>query len=111
MSEIKNYSIRFNGGPIVADANPKVRSSIHLFDKSSKMVGYISFYEEGADIPKDQATPYVSMNLPVSLLHSVIDVLRNENPIYLVWHEHFSHAYLSTTQEPTGEGPEDGTEA
>jgi len=106
MAEIKNYSIRFNGGPITEDAERKGRSSIHLFDASSKLAGFINFYEDGATLPKDKGEPYISMNLPVSLLHSVIDTLRNERPIYLVWQDHFSHAYLSTTQEPAGEGNE-----
>lgn len=102
MTEIKNYAVRINGGP--HGAGNGVRAQIHLFDAHSKLTGIIDFYALGMEIPADQHGEILRFSLPASSLHDVVDLLRNEKPIFLGWQDFLGNAFLSTTQEPVGEG-------
>lgn len=102
MPEIKNYAIRIHGGP--SGAGEAIRAQIHLFDDKNKMVGAIDFFDAGIELPADKHTDIIRMALHADQLHSVVDVLRNEAPIYLEWQERLQNAYLGTSQEPVGEG-------
>ena len=102
MSEIKNYSIRINAGP---DGSLNgCRAQIYLFGNDNTMDGMINFYEQGSEIPATKNELYIVLSMPASRLHDVVDMLRNESPVYLRWQESTKNAYLSTGQEPTGEG-------
>ena len=104
--EIGHYTVRFNGGPKAGRDN-LARAQMHLFSKESKLLGYVNFYEDDMDLPEDeQKEQYIMMHLHLHLLHAVIDALRNEQPAYIVWRKQDNYAYISTTQEPVGEGDE-----
>ncbi len=102
MPEIKNYAIRVHGGP--SGSGEAIRAQIHLFDDRNKMVGAMDFYDEGVALPADRKEDMIRMALPASQIHTVVDILRNEGPVYLVWQERLQNAYLGTSQEPVGEG-------
>ncbi len=102
MPEIKNYAIRIHGGP--TGSGMLIRAQIHLFDDSNKMVGAVDFYDQGAALPKDRNEEIMRMALPAEQLHTVVDMLRNEGPIFLEWQSTLANAYLGTSQEPVGEG-------
>ncbi|RMG30851.1 MAG: hypothetical protein D6730_02025 [Bacteroidetes bacterium] len=100
MAEVKNYAVRMYSD----QRDNLVVAQVHLFDEKNKMVGGIDFYSPPAELPSDTKEPFIKMNMRIDRLFSVVDLLRNEKPIYLEWQEHLHHAYLSTTQEPVGEG-------
>ncbi|MEO0898698.1 MAG: hypothetical protein AAFY71_19965 [Bacteroidota bacterium] len=102
MTEIKNYSVRINGGP--EGEGSEIRAQIHLFSEDNVMVGAIDFYMEGYPLPGDQQGKITRFALPIAQLRDVVDLLRNEKPIYLGWQASLNNAYISTTQEPVGEG-------
>ena len=91
------------GGP--AGSEKGVRAKIFLFDSTNVTAGILSFYDPGHTVPKDKKVGIsVRMAMNVSELHGVVDILRNEAPIYLLWQESEQRGILSTSQEPVGEG-------
>lgn len=104
MPEIKNYAVRFHGGPEGSGTGTQIRSQIHLFDASNKMVGSIDFFERGKELPADRNEGRIVMAMYADMMRTVVDVLRNEAPVYFEWQERLKNAYLGTSQEPVGEG-------
>lgn len=102
MPAIHTYAIRFHGGP--KGAGDGIRGHVHLFDTHNKMVGRIDFYDPSLTLPADKKDEMIHMSMPADQIHAVVDVLRNEKPIYLQWQETLKNAYLGTGQEPVGEG-------
>ena len=102
MSTIQHYAIRFHGG--LKGEGTGIRAHIHLFDDQNKMVGRIDFFDTNLTLPNDRKDDMIHMSMPADQIHAVVDVLRNEKPIYLKWQETLQNAYLGTGQEPVGEG-------
>lgn len=103
MPEIKNYAVRFHGGP--KGSGTDIRAQIHLFDTTNRMIGWVSFYDRGYDLPEDEKTEdHLVVSMYTEVMQSVIDMLRNEEPIYLAWQPKIKNCYLGTGQEPVGEG-------
>ena len=102
MAEVKNYAVRFQGGP--GGSGMGVRAQIHLFGESNKMEGAIDFFDEGVRLKKKKKKGHIYMALHISQLLAVVDILRNEKPIFIEWQEKGQNAYLGTSQEPVGEG-------
>ncbi len=100
MPEIKNYAVRVYGN----QQDNNILAQVHLFDEHNKMVGGIDFYSNQASLPADSEKPFLKTAMNISRLDSVVDLLRNEKPIFLEWQKHLHHVYLSTSQEPVGEG-------
>jgi hypothetical protein len=99
VKEVTGYEIRIYG---TQDGWAGTRSLIILYNGETA-IGYIRFREAGADLPNDsQSGSRIVMYLPVAQFNAVVDVLRNEKPIYLVFTD--NHAFLSTSTEPVGEG-------
>ena len=102
MPEVKNYAVRFHGGP--EGSGKGIRAQIHLFNDNNKMVGAIDFYDDGVLLPTDSLEPMIRMSMPASQVYAVVDLLRNEKPLFLEWQKGLKNAYLATSQEPVGEG-------
>jgi hypothetical protein len=49
-----------------------------------------------------QSDGIIRMHLPSAMLPNVLDVLRNEKPVYVRFTQ--NRGFLSTVQEPVGEG-------
>jgi hypothetical protein len=103
MKKVKHYAVRIHGGP--KGSGDGSRASIHLFDEKKRMVGHISFMDEGVELAADRKSgDVIYLALPSSTLEQVVDLLRNEGPIYIDWQETLKNAYLGTSQEPVGDG-------
>jgi hypothetical protein len=102
MKKVKHYAVRIHGGP--HGSGDGSRASIHLFDEKKRMVGHLSFMDSGVDLAPDRKDGNVIyLALPSSQLKDVMDLLRNEGPIYVDWQEKLKNAYLGTSQEPVGD--------
>lgn len=44
----------------------------------------------------------IRMHLPSAMFQNVLDILRNEQPVYIYWAQ--NRGFLSTSKEPVGEG-------
>ncbi len=102
MNEIKHYALRMYGGP--HGSNSGIRGQIHLFSPSNKMLGKIDFYDTDHTLPPDASEPYIHSHMHISEWPLIVDMLRNEAPVYLSYHSGSDTIFLSTSQEPVGEG-------
>jgi len=98
-TEIKSYHILFYGGP---DGYQTNRAQIQLSDASGKAAAWLRFNDPGMTFENDyQHQGIIRMHLPSSMFENVLDVLRNEKPIYIYFAQ--NRGFLSTSKEPIGE--------
>lgn len=104
MKEIKRYALKIFGGP--SGSGKGKRGSIYLFDKDNRGLGRIDFWDEGIMLPKDEKSEMegVLFSLYQERWYDVVDMLRNESPVFIAWQEKLQNAYIGTSQEPVGEG-------
>lgn len=101
--EIAKYSLTYTGKK---DGSTFWRAFIHLSDQNGQYIGGIYFYDD--DIPTGwndgYSGNYLFMFLPASHLTRIVDILRNEKPLYFAFNTSSGKTYLSTSAEPVGEG-------
>ena len=67
------------------------------------MVAWIRFNDPGQFFENDyEKNGIIRMHLPSPMLENVIDVLRNEKPVYIYFTA--GRGFLGTSSEPIGEG-------
>jgi hypothetical protein len=99
-TEVKEYHILFYGGPEGYQTN---RAQIALYDSGGKTVAYVRFNDPGMTFENDyESGGIIRMHLPSTMFENVLDVLRNEKPVYVYSQQ--GRGFLSTSQEPIGEG-------
>ena len=100
--EIERYHILVYGGP---EGYQDTRAEIALYDKNNNVVGFIRFIDSGMKFEKDYISmDIIRMHLPSNMFINVIDILRNEKPIYI--HFTANRGFLTTSKEPVGEEEE-----
>ena len=100
MAEVKKYHVLFYGSPAGYQTN---RAQIALYDNSGKTVAYVRFNDPGMFFESDsQSGGRIKMHLPSAMFQNVLDVLRNEKPVYIYFAQ--GRGFLSTSKEPVGEG-------
>jgi hypothetical protein len=99
-TEVKSYSILFYGGP---DGYQTNRAQIQLSDAGGKTLAWVRFNDPGMTFENDyQSDGIIRMHLPSAMFPNVLDVLRNEKPVYVRFTR--NRGFLSTSKEPVGEG-------
>ncbi len=96
--EIKTYILEIYAG----DQTANLRASITLFDAKKDEMGTLGFVEDGpipANIPGGIPVAYY----PVSRYADVVDMLRNESPVYLVY-GNGDQVSITTASENIGDG-------
>jgi hypothetical protein len=103
MSTVANYSITYTGKK---DGSNFWRAFIHLSGTNNDYLGGIYFYDEdqGTTWNDGFSNNYLFMFLPDSHFSRIVDLLRNEKPLYFNFNESSQKTYLSTSSEPVGEG-------
>lgn len=103
MPEVNRYRVCFYGS---TPDKPNLKAKVELYSwkaGTASSVGKIRFHQ--GDLPADREEKgQIIMNLPADHLPAVIDMLRNEAPIYYAFHE--GRAVLGTGVEPVGVGDE-----
>lgn len=104
-TEIARYSV-----DIVSEGEPnQFAATVRLFGTSSQTVGFLRFYRDGIAMPAnefrtDLGHPHLSYRMDA--LAAVVDVLRNEKPLYLTWYDYSAtrrFGAVGTSREPVGE--------
>ena len=94
--EVKEYSVRIY---LSTAGSTRGRAEIWFKDDQKRGAGRIYFVESevepGMDFVDRGGNPVV--HLPFSMFDAVMDVVRNEKPLY------FGDSFLSTSNEPVGE--------
>lgn len=100
--QVQNYGIQFYGSP--DGFQGKHRVQVHLVDTTGKTAAILRFSDPGMSFETDSKDGYgiVWMHFPSGMFASVLDVLRNEKPIYVGYEP--GRAFLTTSFEPAGEG-------
>lgn len=101
MAEVVSYHILTYGGP---DGYQGHRAQIALYGTSGSTLAYVRFIDPGMSFEADsEADGVIHMHLPLAMLPSVVDLLRNEKPIHVYFGQW--RGFLGTqTAEPVGEG-------
>lgn len=100
LAEIKNYQIYLFGGPGGLWTN---RSKIGLRGSDGKILAHINFNDSDMKFENDsESDGIIKMNLPSTMFENIVDVLRNEKPVYIQFVH--GHGVLQTSLEPVGEG-------
>lgn len=100
LTEIKNYQVYLFGGPDGLWTN---RSKIGLRGSDGKILAHINFSDSDMKFEKDsESDGIIKMNLPSAMFENVVDILRNEEPVYIQFVH--GHGVLQTSLEPVGEG-------
>ncbi len=99
-TQIHDYHILVYGGP---DGYQTNRAQIALYDAAGKSAAWLRFNDPGQVFENDSKLgDIIRMHLPSAMFENVLDVLRNEGPVYVYWAQ--NRGFLSTSKEPVGEG-------
>ena len=100
MVNVTGYHVLFYGSPLGYQTN---RAQIALYNASDKTVAYLRFNDPGMFFESDsESGGIIRMHLPSAMFENVLDVLRNEKPVYIYFAQ--NRGFLSTSKEPVGEG-------
>jgi hypothetical protein len=104
--EITAYSVS-----VISDADPNhFAATMRLFDAARRTIAFLRFFSPGsAPAPNEFRTDlgYPLVSYPSSSLAALIDVLRNEKPVYFIWYDYMParcFGAVDTSREPVGEG-------
>jgi hypothetical protein len=107
--EVLEYKLRFYGRSESAPEKDR-RAELLLGGRSDEstgpLIGRIFFYTpETLEAKQDRldADGRPEGNMSISEIGAVVDMLRYEKPIYIVWDVRMNRVLLQTGQEPVGE--------
>jgi hypothetical protein len=102
LPDVASYSLAFYGSPSGYQTN---RAQIELHDANGDTVAWVRFNDPGMFFEDDyESNGIIRMHLPSSMFRNVLDVLRNESPLYVTFSAGAGVALFGTTEEPIGEG-------
>ena len=101
LEEVSTYDITIPGG------RPEEKASALLNTANANI--YIKFYKEGFKFPGNfnpviKGRQHFYVHFYYSDYPNIIDLLRNEKPIFFFFNENTKYANISTRKEPIGEG-------
>lgn len=100
-TEIKSYRIFLDSG------SQKNRSftTINLYDKIDEVIGVLQFFDQGLEIAESMDYDPFYIQYPISKFPYIVDILRNEKPIFVGYWEnkHGKYGRICTGREPVGE--------
>lgn len=103
--EISKYSVN-----IISDAEPNnLVATVWLFDASGNFIAFLGFYSPGSPLPPNKFRTDLGgavVSYPSTALASMVDVLRNEKPLYFIWYDYMPvrcFGAVGTSREPIGE--------
>jgi len=104
--EIKKYDVAYYAGARNVAGYP-YRAIIGLRDDNDKLIGAAYFHHNVATMPNadtQKATGYISCHYLAADYSHVLDLLRNEKPVYAEFEAGGNIANIRTSAEPVGEG-------
>ncbi len=84
--EINTYSVS-----VISDAEPnKIAATVFLFDAGGKAIAFLRFYSPGSPLAQNEFRTdlgFPQVSYPSTALASMVDILRNEKPLYFTWYD------------------------
>ncbi len=104
-NRILKYELRFISAHH-ADYEHATAVYITLYGAGNKAIGYITFFEDWVDSEENQifSNGTAKFSFPISKYPYVLDMLRNESPVYLENEPKEKIVRLVTRKEAVGEG-------
>ena len=68
------------------------------------IIGSCRFFADEVALPASVKRSTVNLSFPVSAYAEVVDLLRNEAPVFLFFQDETGQGMLTTLAEPVGEG-------
>jgi hypothetical protein len=105
-TEIATYSVNCIS---LGDPN-KFAATLTVFDVSSKPLAFWQFYTDASQAASNEFRDdlgYPLISAPAASLPSILDVLRNEKPVYFTFYDYRPvrlFGAIGTAREPVGEG-------
>lgn len=110
IKEIKKYDVAYYAGAQNNAAYP-YRAIIGLRDDDDRLIGAAYFHRDASSLPvtdTQKAAGYISCHYLAQDYPMVIDLLRNEKPVYVEFDLHLGKmSNIRTSAEPVGEGESD----
>ena len=107
LKEIKKYDVAYYGGAKNLGGYP-YRAIIGLRDEDDSLIGAAYFHHTAATLPAgdtQKPTGYISCHYLTDDYPRVVDLLRNEKPVFVEFDAQAgSVATIRTSAEPVGEG-------
>ena len=95
--EIKNYSYDI----ITRDDHP---ARLNLFDNDNKIIARVVFVKDSLPLPENRDyEDHSFIHFKFSALAPIIDMLRNEKPVFYHWIKKAKIGHITTSKEPVGE--------
>jgi hypothetical protein len=111
--EIKKYDVAYYAGGRNAAGYP-YKAIIGLRDDNDRLVGAAYFHRNPTTMPgadAHKASGYISCHYPAEEYPHVLDLLRNEKPVYVEFEAGVGNiASIRTSAEPVGEGETNQTD-
>lgn len=105
--EVEQYVVTYFAGGCRAKRPYEYRTIISLYN-SSGLFGALHFHDNPETLPETdelRENGHLVAHLPVSEFSAVLDILRNESPVYFIHYKYWpTMGILSTSHEPVGEG-------
>lgn len=104
-TSVPTYLVFVYGGPT---GNNGVSASINL--GIANALAFLNFYPEGTALPANSratradGSPIFYVSYRQEQFHSILDLLRNETPVSFFFRDDTLAAYITTANEPVGEG-------
>lgn len=108
VSEINHYWVHFQAGQI--ENNLIYPSVVIKCYHDDDFVLQLNFYPDNKKLPEnyyDVKSKLVYLRFRMSMYSNIIDILRNEKPIYFSFSNKSKVGYVRTGKEPIGEGNND----
>jgi len=108
--EIKKYDAAYYAGARNS-AGYSYRAIIGLRDENDGLIGAAYFHRDATTLPVTdtrKSSGYISCHYLAEDYSQVLDLLRNEKPVYVEFDVHLGNmANIRTSAEPVGEGEHD----
>jgi len=105
--EIKKYDVAYYAGGNNAGGYA-YRAIIGLRDDNNRLIGAAYFHHNSTTLPSgdtQNASGYISCHYLATDYPQVLDILRNEKPVYVEYVQRAGNvANIRTSAEPVGEG-------
>ena len=99
MPNVTSYSVLVYGSP---DGYQTNRAQIQLMNGTT-VVAWLRFNDPGMAFENDSLSGnIIRMHLPSTMFQSVLDMLRNEQPLNVYFAQ--NRGFFGTSSEPVGEG-------
>jgi hypothetical protein len=107
---VTSTQINTYGVSVISYEDPnQMVATVSLFDAGGNVIALLRFYSADSspapnEFRSDLGHPLVSY--PLIALAPMVDLLRNEKPLYFIWHDYMPErciGVVETSREPAGE--------